>query len=65
VPARRNDLFEMFPDLPWLARPSRQTRQQVNAGVDRWRARAIRNILRQRAAAEAVKNRIGRARRER
>jgi hypothetical protein len=65
VPARRNDLFQMFPDLPWLARPSRRTRQEINAGVERWRERAIRNIVRQRAAAEAVKKEIGRARRER
>jgi hypothetical protein len=55
----RDDLFHLFPDLPWPGRPSREARMRaLKAGVDEWRARAMRNVERQRRAAAAVKKRI-------
>jgi hypothetical protein len=60
MPARLNDLFELFPDLPWSARSSRASRVMPRAGVAAWRLRALGSIRRQRAAAAAFKKRIRR-----
>jgi hypothetical protein len=59
MPASRDDLFELFPDLPWSTRPSRESRQRaIGASVDQWRERALKNISRQKRAAAAVRKRI-------
>ena len=58
MPARPNDLFELFPDLPWSARRSRASRVTPYAGVAAWRLRALENIRRQKAAAAATKKRL-------
>jgi hypothetical protein len=51
-----NDLFALFPDLPWTRRRSgKQRLEEVHAQVERTRERARANILRQRAAAERVR----------
>jgi hypothetical protein len=51
-----NDLFEIFPDLPRMRRRSPEDQvTQVRRKVEETRARAYRNIARQREAAERVR----------
>jgi len=64
-PRRRDDLFEIFPDLPGLRKrtPAEQV-ESLHRHADESRARAEQNILRQRAATERVRAAvIGRRRR--
>jgi hypothetical protein len=61
VPARRDDLFRIFPDLPRTHQMARGTRLRAIAlSIERWRERARQNIIRQNAAAATVKQRISR-----
>jgi hypothetical protein len=58
---KRNDLFALFPDLPWYPRRTaagqmEQVRRQVNAT----QARVDENIVRQRAAAARVRAALSR-----
>jgi hypothetical protein len=51
-----NDLFVLFPDLPWTRGRTIQAQlSQVHRQVDEWRARARVNIRRQKAATERVR----------
>ncbi|HKB10823.1 MAG TPA: hypothetical protein VKD69_09215 [Vicinamibacterales bacterium] len=51
-----NDLFELFPDLPWVRQRSAEEQvAQVRRQVAETRARAGRNIERQRLAAARVR----------
>jgi hypothetical protein len=63
VPRRphTNDLFELFPDLPWHGHARRRAglADALRRQVDAWRARAQLNIDRQRAAAAAVRAALG------
>jgi hypothetical protein len=62
---RRDDLFEMFPDLPGLRkRTAAEQMERVQRQVQDTRERAAANILRQRAASERVRAAVaGRRRR--
>jgi hypothetical protein len=62
---RRDDLFEIFPDLPGLrTRTPAEQIEQVHRHVEDTRIRATQNILRQQAASERVRAAIaGRRRR--
>src|SRR4029453_14742713 len=61
VPPRpnNNNLFEIFPDLPWLRpRAARDPLQRVHQQVEAFRERAKANIDRQRASAARVRARL-------
>jgi hypothetical protein len=59
VPPRRNDLFETFPDLPWLRpRTANDPVQRVQQQAEAFRERAKANIDRQRAAAARMRARV-------
>jgi hypothetical protein len=62
---RRDDLFQMFPDLPSVpSRPAAEQVELVHRKIEETRARASQNILRQREASERVRAAIaGRRRR--
>ena len=64
-PPRRDDLFQMFPDLPGLRkRTAAEQVERVHRQVQDTRERAEQNILRQQAASERVRAAIsGRRRR--
>jgi hypothetical protein len=50
-----NDLFAIFPDLPWTRRRTAfEKREQVLRQVEAVRERARQNMLRQRTATERV-----------
>jgi len=51
-----NDLFAIFPDLPWSRRRTAEEQMaKVREQVERTRERARANIRRQRAATERVR----------
>jgi hypothetical protein len=52
-----DDLFELFPDLPWYrsGRPAAEQVREMRRQVDAWRRRAAVNIDRQRMAAARVR----------
>jgi hypothetical protein len=51
-----NDLFEIFPDLPWAdRRTAAEKKETIRRQVDAVRERALVNISRQRAATERVR----------
>ena len=64
-PPRRDDLFQIFPDLPGLRkRTAAEQVERVHRQVQDTRERATENILRQQTAAERVRAAIsGRRRR--
>jgi hypothetical protein len=53
----RDDLFDLFPDLPWPSRPARDA-HALQLGIDQWRRRAMAIVERQREAAAAVKKKL-------
>jgi hypothetical protein len=60
MPTRRrkhtNDLFEIFPDMPWARRrTAAEKRAHLQRQVELVRERARLNILRQRSATERVR----------
>jgi hypothetical protein len=59
-----NDLFAIFPDLPWIRhRTAQEQIEEVHRLVQKTRQRAGENILRQKAATERVRAAIVRRRR--
>ena len=59
MPPQRDDLFKIFPDLPRFERPSREARlKALTENVERWRERARKNVVRQKASAAAMKQRV-------
>ena len=59
-----NDLFELFPDLPWSrGRTAEEQLAQVHKQVDETRTRARANIRRQKAATERVRETLAARRR--
>jgi len=61
-----NDLFAIFPDLPAMPHRSPEDQiAQVRRNVEATRARAYRNIARQREAAERVRIALSPRRRRR
>ncbi len=65
MPTRRrrhstNDLFEIFPDLPWARhRTAAEKKKTIERQVEAVRERARANILRQRGATERVRAAFG------
>ncbi len=61
---RRDDLFQIFPDLPSLRhRTTAEQMETIQRQVQNTRERAGQNIVRQRAAAERVRAAIAGRRR--
>ncbi len=58
-----NDLFELFPDLPWTRPGATDERARILRQVDETRARAAVNIQRQKAASERVRENLSARRR--
>jgi hypothetical protein len=59
-----NDLFELFPDLPWRRlRDAEEQLAAIRRHVADMRARAQRNIERQRSEAERVRDHLSARRR--
>jgi len=50
-----NDLFELFPDLPWTRPGAAHDRERIVQAVNERHARAGLNDLRQNAASERVR----------
>jgi len=50
-----DDLFELFPDLPWTRPGASDDRARILRQVEQTRARADANIQRQKAATERVR----------
>ena len=64
MPRRDVDLFDLFPDLPYMRpRPPSDQVRAVHQKVEITRKRARENIERQRAAAERVRAAISARRR--
>ncbi|HMF94880.1 MAG TPA: hypothetical protein VKE96_11320 [Vicinamibacterales bacterium] len=62
--AHAKDLFELFPDLPYMRhRTPEEQVARLRAQVNATRARAMRNIARQREAAARVRAAISARRR--
>jgi hypothetical protein len=54
-----DDLFELFPDLPWTRRTTTDAQfARVHRQVDETRARAGENLRRQKAASERVREKL-------
>ncbi len=50
-----NDLFELFPDLPWTRPAVSDERRRMRRLMDEMRTRADVNVLRQNAARDRVR----------
>ena len=54
-----DDLFQIFPDLPWPRTSTRgETVQRIRQQIEDVRIRAAANIARQKAATERVRARV-------
>ena len=63
---RTNDLFALFPDLPWTRmRPTQALLDAMRKRVEATRLRAAANIRRQREATERMRSAISARRRRR
>jgi hypothetical protein len=66
VAPKRDDLFAIFPDLPWFPpRPRADQVRAVRERVERMRRQVRLNIARQKDQAEAVRTRVARRTRSR